>query len=72
MGVTNICTRSRNAHDLSATAAERYNPSMLTESPHTPHRADPSRWVLALTILLGQITMALSIFAVAWLGTSNP
>ena len=38
---------------------------MLTESPHTPHRADPSRWVLALTILLGQITMAFSMFAVA-------
>ena len=38
---------------------------MLTESPRTPHGADPSRWVLALTILLGQITMAFSMFAVA-------
>jgi MFS transporter, DHA2 family, multidrug resistance protein len=38
---------------------------MLTKSPAL-HAATPSsRWVLALTILLGQVTLAFSMFAVA-------
>src|SRR5258706_2486590 len=39
---------------------------MLHESPRVRPRPPPSsRWVLALSILLGQVTMAFSMFAVA-------
>ncbi len=38
---------------------------MLTKSPVMHGTALSSRWVLALTILLGQVTLAFSMFAVA-------
>jgi MFS transporter, DHA2 family, multidrug resistance protein len=38
---------------------------MLTTSPVVHGSAPSSRWVLALTILLGQVTLAFSMFAVA-------
>src|SRR5512145_2419288 len=38
---------------------------MLTKSPSLHATASSSRWVLALTILLGQVTLAFSMFAVA-------
>ncbi|MGE3538832.1 MAG: DHA2 family efflux MFS transporter permease subunit [Candidatus Tectimicrobiota bacterium] len=38
---------------------------MLTKSPPLSETAPSSRWVLALTILLGQVTLAFSMFAVA-------
>src|SRR5258706_7955979 len=38
---------------------------MLTKSPPVHGPALSSRWVLALTILLGQVTLAFSMFAVA-------
>ena len=38
---------------------------MRTQSPPALQAPRSSRWVLALTILLGQVTMAFSMFAVA-------
>jgi len=56
------------AHDsvlVDHTQGNGYNPCMLTDSPPAPSLSEASRWVLALTILLGQITLAFSMFAVA-------
>jgi len=38
---------------------------MLTQAPSLQATTLSSRWVLALTILLGQVTLAFSMFAVA-------
>jgi EmrB/QacA subfamily drug resistance transporter len=38
---------------------------MRTQSPPVLHAPRSSRWILALTILLGQVTLAFSMFAVA-------
>ncbi len=38
---------------------------MLTQAPSLQATTLSSRWVLALTILLGQVTLAFSMFAIA-------
>lgn len=45
--------------------SDSYNGRMRTQSPPVLQAPHASRWVLALTILLGQVTMAFSMFAVA-------